>query len=256
MAYTLLDTTLANAIGSRNSNYQFTFANVRVSNSAMKNNDAEHRRQKLANLIEASGGQIVDFCRGTDIDASYVSQILNGHRSFGEKAARTMERKAGLPERFFEPNSPGQVPVQENHANTSPGPDVRGIVPLISWVQAGEWSEAIDLHLPGGSDALIPCPATHSLQSFALRVDGDSMTASTGKSYPHGAIIFVDPEQRGGVRPGDRIIAKLEGSDQVVFKQLAEDRQGLYLKPLNRAHPDLYEPFRVIGKVIGKWEAE
>jgi SOS-response transcriptional repressor LexA len=142
------------------------------------------------------------------------------------------------------------------YGNTRPGPTARGYVPLISWVQAGEWSEAIDLYQPGEAEEVIPCPAPHSLRSFALRVDGDSMTATAGKSYPHGSIIFVDPEQRGGVRPGDRIIAKLKGDDQVTFKQLAEDREGFYLKPLNSNHQPIYGEFTVLGKVIGKWEPE
>lgn len=35
------------------------------------------------------------------IDETYVSQILNGHRSFGETASRNMERRAGLPDGYF-----------------------------------------------------------------------------------------------------------------------------------------------------------
>lgn len=143
-----------------------------------------------------------------------------------------------------------------NLRNVAAGPSIKGRVPLISWVQAGEWSEAIDLYEPGEAEDMISCPATHSPQTFALRVEGDSMTSATGKSYPHGSIIFVDPEQRGGVMPGDRVIAKLAGHDKVTFKQLAEDRQGYYLTPLNSAHPVIYGEFSVLGKVIGKWEPE
>lgn len=127
------------------------------------------------------------------------------------------------------------------------------LVPLISWVQAGDWSEAVDLFEAGEAETMLPCPVTHSVHTFALRVDGDSMTSPSGKSYPHGAIIFVDPEQRGGASPGDRVIAKLNGEDQVTFKQLAEDRQGKYLKPLNPNHQPIYGEFRILGKVIGMW---
>jgi transcriptional regulator with XRE-family HTH domain len=38
-----------------------------------------------------------DFAAKYDLDASYLSQILNGHRNLGEKAARTLETKIGLP---------------------------------------------------------------------------------------------------------------------------------------------------------------
>ena len=69
----------------------------------LENEDAEFRRAKLHELV-SKAGKIVDFCRGTDIYASYISQILNGHRAFGEKAARKMEKQARLEDRYFEPD--------------------------------------------------------------------------------------------------------------------------------------------------------
>ncbi|WP_010219948.1 helix-turn-helix domain-containing protein [Pseudomonas syringae group genomosp. 3] len=38
-----------------------------------------------------------DFANQHGLDASYLSQLLNGHRKLGEKAARTLETKADLP---------------------------------------------------------------------------------------------------------------------------------------------------------------
>lgn len=37
-----------------------------------------------------------EFADRHDINASYLSQIMSGHRSFGERAASNMERKIGL----------------------------------------------------------------------------------------------------------------------------------------------------------------
>lgn len=37
-----------------------------------------------------------DFADQHDLDASYLSQILNGHRGLGEKAALNLEKKIGL----------------------------------------------------------------------------------------------------------------------------------------------------------------
>ncbi|WP_158249946.1 helix-turn-helix domain-containing protein [Zhongshania marina] len=137
--------------------------------------------------------------------------------------------------------------------DVSSGPDTRGFVPVISWVQAGQWHEAEDLHQPGLAEKLIPCPKTHSRQTYALRVQGDSMTAPIGRSYPEGAIIYVDPELRGSVGIGDRIIAKLDKEDRVTFKQLASDGDKMYLKALNPSHPPIFDEFRILGKVIGSW---
>lgn len=129
-------------------------------------------------------------------------------------------------------------------------------VPLISTVQAGSWDEAEDNGFPGDAEQYLPCVAPHSAMTFALRVEGDSMTSPSGKSYPDGTIIFVDPEQRGGARPGDRVVAKLNGDNAVTFKQLAEDRDGLFLKPLNPSHEPIFAEFRILGKVIGAWMPE
>jgi SOS-response transcriptional repressor LexA len=137
--------------------------------------------------------------------------------------------------------------------DVSSGPDTRGFVPVISWVQAGQWHEAEDLQQPGLAEKLIPCPKKHSRQTYALRVQGDSMTAPIGRSYPEGAIIYVDPELRGDVTIGDRIIAKLNKEDRVTFKQLASDGDKMYLKALNPNHPPIFDEFRVLGKVIGSW---
>lgn len=144
----------------------------------------------------------------------------------------------------------------QHGSNTAPGPDTRGLVPLISWVQAGAWTEAEDHYLPGDGEEFLPCPASHGLHTYALRVEGDSMTASHGKTYPHGAIIFVDPDQAGGVVSGDRVIAKMNGDAQVTFKVFVEESGHRFLRPLNPQYPIITDPFRIIGKVIGKWESE
>jgi phage repressor protein C with HTH and peptisase S24 domain len=59
----------------------------------------ERRKRTLARLI--GDMRTKDFAEQYDLDASYLSQILNGHRGMGEKAARTMEIKIGLPEGTF-----------------------------------------------------------------------------------------------------------------------------------------------------------
>lgn len=81
------------------------------------------------------------------------------------------------------------------------------------------------------------------------------MTAASGKSYPHGCVIFVDPELRTPDN-GARIVAKLEGSNQVVFKVFMRDAGRTWLRALNRDYEPIREPFKVIGTVVGKWEDE
>ena len=136
--------------------------------------------------------------------------------------------------------------------NTSPAPSVKGEVPVISWVQAGTWNEAMDCERQDDLNYL-PCISNHSECSFALRVRGDSMTAPYGKTYPEGCIIFVDPEIRMP-SSGDRIIAKVNGEAEVTFKVFMKEGEKIWLKPLNSQHPIITDEFKVLGKVIGKWE--
>jgi SOS-response transcriptional repressor LexA len=130
-----------------------------------------------------------------------------------------------------------------------------GVVPLISWVKAGDWMEAADPLQPGDAEKWLPCPVNHGSRAFALRVRGDSMTAPYGRSYPEGCIIFVDPERRSPVN-GERIIAKLAGTDEVTFKVFKEEDGRRWLQPLNPSHLPIREAFKALGTVIGKWEDE
>lgn len=57
----------------------------------------EIRRKKLEKIVDEYGG-IEDFVRERSrpdreksLSASYISQLINGTRNFGEKAARNME---------------------------------------------------------------------------------------------------------------------------------------------------------------------
>ena len=128
-------------------------------------------------------------------------------------------------------------------------------VPLISWVQAGEWCEAVDPFLPGTADKWLSCPVPHSEYTYALVVHGDSMTAQTVgiRSYPDGCTIFVDPLKRSPVN-GDRVIACIEGDNRVTFKVFKFEDGETWLEPINTRHKPIYDPFKVIGTVIGKWE--
>lgn len=63
---------------------------------------SDPRVEILKAIVEAAGGP-ADFARrysrddaDKPIDATYVSQIINGHRPFRDKARLNMARRAGL----------------------------------------------------------------------------------------------------------------------------------------------------------------
>ncbi len=58
-----------------------------------------------------------DFADQHDLDASYLSQILNGHRSLGEKAALNLEQKIGLtPGVLVNPNGQGPAMIEGEYS--------------------------------------------------------------------------------------------------------------------------------------------
>lgn len=192
-----------------------------------------------------------DIARATKKTESAVSQWLDGTtKSLKGETAAMLEVATGYRAAWI---TTGKGTKKAD--SVQPGPNIRGVVPLISKVQAGNWDEAADPLQPGEAEAWLPCIATHSPNSYALRVTGDSMTAPYGRSYPAGCIVFVDPERKSPAN-GERIIAKLNGSDEVTFKVYKEEDGQRWLNPLNPSHRPIHDEFRVLGTVIGKWEDE
>jgi len=141
--------------------------------------------------------------------------------------------------------------------NVEPGPDVRGQLPLISWVQAGAWSEVIDLYAVGDAEMWLPCPAAHGPRAFALRVKGESMYNPHGRrSFRPDDLIFVDPDRNP--ENGSLVVAKLDDSQEATFKQLVIEDGKRYLKALNPAWPEPMIPINgnctIVGVVFSKVE--
>ena len=145
------------------------------------------------------------------------------------------------------------------HHNVEEGPDIQGLVPLISSVQAGEWCEIMDTFQPGEAEAWFPCPVKHGPNCFALRVRGDSMrNPETRPSYDPGDIIFVDPAKTPV--SGDRVVVRLDDEKEATFKQYIEEDGRKMLKALNPEWRPRYVEINgdasICGVVIGKWVPE
>jgi len=128
---------------------------------------------------------------------------------------------------------------------------------LLSWVQAAEWVEIRGNFPKGSAEKWIPY-IENAEHVIALRVEGESMTAPMGKSYPSGCIIFVDTKRRSPVS-GERVVAVEFGKPYATFKVYRKEEDRCWLEARNPdkdAYPSIKEDFRVIGTVVGKWEAE
>lgn len=122
--------------------------------------------------------------------------------------------------------------------------------PEISWVQAGNAREAIEMR----NVALCPQHTSDvwaGEEAFWLKVSGDSMTPTSGSpSFPDGFLILIAPDIEP--RPGQFVVARMISTNEATFKQLVRDAGELYLKPLNTSYPTklVDETWEIVGTVV------
>lgn len=123
-------------------------------------------------------------------------------------------------------------------------------VPLISLTQAGNWQKIIKNFKPEDFKEWREISADLNPESFALRVEGDSMTtAAGGVSIPQGSIVAVDTKTKA--KSGDIVVAKINEFKQTTLKKIEFDPPYIYLKPLNPNYKTIptNKPVTVIGVV-------
>lgn len=116
-------------------------------------------------------------------------------------------------------------------SNVLPGPEIRGRVPLISSVQAGQWAEIVDNFQPGDAEEWRETTARIGPHGFALRIEGDSMEPT----ILNGAVVIVDPA-RTPVN-GSIVVVRQNGDSVATIKRLVQDGPLTYLKPDNPRYP-------------------
>lgn len=122
-------------------------------------------------------------------------------------------------------------------ANVSEDVRVKGLIPVISWVQAGSWCEVSDIYPVGDAEQWLPCPVAHGPRTYAVRIRGESMFNPHERwSFRDGDIIFVDPDRDANHR--SFVVAKLTDTQEATFKQLIIEGEQKYLKALNPSWPE------------------
>lgn len=234
----------------------------------------------LRGLREAQKKTLSDVADPHDYDAGNLSRVERGMQNI---APELLDRIAGtlgvtvsdiyqLAEQITRGQQPDYArllslrdapasyqPTSRVDINVEPGPPTRGLVPLISWVQAGNWSQIVDNFAPGDAEDWLPCPAYFGPRTFALRVRGLSMYNPGGeKSYNDGDIIFVDPDRAANHK--SMVVVRLDDEEEATFKQLIIEGKRTYLKALNPAWPnpiiEVNQNATICGVVIGKWVFE
>jgi SOS-response transcriptional repressor LexA len=111
-------------------------------------------------------------------------------------------------------------------------------IPIISYVQAGCWTESIECRSMDGSIETITTDLDLGSMAFALEVRGDSMAPE----IQEGDVVVIDPDV--DPLPGDIVAAK-NGSHEATLKQFRprgtndQGQEYFELVPLNPVYPTM-----------------
>lgn len=123
---------------------------------------------------------------------------------------------------------------------------------LISYVQAGAWTEIVDNYQPGDASDWLLTDLELSDNAFALEIKGESMLPD----FREGDRVIIDPSV--APNPGDFVVAK-NGDHEATFKKYRPrgvNERGdhvIELVPLNPDFPSLRSdicPITIIGTMV------
>ncbi|MER2529850.1 MAG: S24 family peptidase [Candidatus Competibacter denitrificans] len=191
-----------------------------------------------------------DLADATGLNQPTISRIKSGEsKDPRDRTLRPLAEYFGVTVSQLRGDLPlPEYPPLREPSNVSPGPPIRGMVPLISWVSAGRWREP-DVSLEPPLE-WVPFVGTNP-HTFALRVQGDSMEPE----YPQGHVIVVDPEMPA--EPMDLVVA-MNGDGEATFKRLTKEGSTWYLMPLNPRYPPhtIDSLCQIIGVVVWSGKKE
>lgn len=203
-----------------------------------------NRRVRLTRLINERYESQADFVAKTGENQGEISALQkeNG-KSFGEKKARKIEEKCSLPNGWLDiPDDSADEVRKLAASNIEAGPDFKSNreYPVISWVQAGEWTELCDNFEPGHAEDWRPCHKDLGKCGYVLRVKGKSMTAAEGESlsFPNGILLYVNPDSE--VLPEKFVIVRRNATKEATFKKFTMVDGEPYLEALNPNWPNRY----------------
>lgn len=209
------------------------------------------RHERIARAIALSGkkkGEIASLC---GVANSAVTQWISGEsKSLRPENLYALAKATGFRAEWLAIGEGAEVEQSDSNIGSTEQLAQSFRYPVISWVSAGSWAEAVQPYPDGFSDTYEFSEYDSKGPAFWLEVKGDSMTSAAGQSITEGTLILVDTEAEAA--PGKLVIAKLPESNEATFKKLVSDGGKLYLKPLNPSYPiEIFdERCRIVGVVV------
>ena len=130
-------------------------------------------------------------------------------------------------------------------------PDTRRI-PVLSYVQAGGWTDVNEIRECDGNLVYITTDLALGERAFAIELKGHSMEPE----FVEGDVVLIDPDEHP--HPGDFVVAK-NGEEAATFKKyrprgIGEDGQEVFeLVPLNDDFPTMRsdrQHIQIIGTMV------
>lgn len=201
-------------------------------------NEIRRRRKALKMTLEELAFQIGG-------DNGNLSRLERGKQGYSDEMLRKIAHALGC-------SVADLFTGAEQVSNVANVPIGTRRIPLISSVQAGAMTEAIDPYVLGDAAEWMLTDLDLSSNAFALRIKGDSMLPE----FREGDTVIIDPAVQP--LPGDYVVAK-NGENEATFKKYRprgmneRGDQVFELVPLNEDYPSMRSditPIRIIGTMV------
>lgn len=127
-------------------------------------------------------------------------------------------------------------PMIGEQPNVEAAGGLHGPYPVVSFVQAGAFSEAVDSFQPGDADEWQYSTRSLGKHGYLLRVKGESMHApGHAVSFAEGMLLHVNPDLEP--QPGNYVIVRRENENAATFKKLVYIDGYPYLEAINPTWP-------------------
>lgn len=211
-------------------------------------NESETRIKNLKRLIQEKSNSAAEFSRTYGTDSSYLSQLLNRHRSFGEKAARNIEESVGLARGELDRPHNG---VEEASAEYS----TRAAIPMksIDIRASNDSSGGFEIHYEDDEtlkpvyyrrDWLI-AKGYKEKNLSVRRVSGSSMEGSLFD----GDQVLINEGSRS---PRNGVVFAIEIDGNLEIKRLRKRAREWWITSDNQAYSHFDQPLENLEQVIGE----
>lgn len=207
--------------------------------------------ERLAEAFRLSRKTRAQLAAEIGVSTSAISQWLSGAvKSLSGQSAAKIEAATGVRVAWIVSGDGPKMVVDES--NVKPAAIGSRPVPLVSYVQAGDWTEASDPYALGDAAEWLMTDCDVSGSAFALEIKGDSMLPK----FEPGDRVIIDPAVTP--QPGDFVVAK-NCEQEATFKKyrprgINERGDSIFeLVPLNEDYPSIRsdtQPIHIVGTMV------